>query len=508
MDWQAVAVEAGRIAQAWTADGGPGGAVLAFDGDDLRAQACGGLADLELGLPFRADTVVRFASISKHLMASLLLAEAGKPGIPALDDFLGSHLPLAPALGGVTIARALDMTGGLPDALEALWQLGVPPSAGMDHEALLGFVQRLDRLNFAPGSEIAYSNTGYRLVQAILAAHGIDYPARFAERLLRPLGGAMRFPYDTTEPVPHLAGGYWKSASGWRRGRYGLHISASGGWAGSAQDLASWLQALLAGRAPLEGVLPQLARRRTLSDGRPTAYGLGLARQELGAHLLVGHGGSLPGFRSYFLLDPETRAGVVVVCNREDAEPSALALKLFAALYGETLAEPARGVLPRGLFAMPGTPFWIEHQAGSLTWLGASDTLYPDGEGGVVNRSAHMPVRLRFEDGAIVGEISHVARRFVAVPGDLAAAPAWAGDWICPAQNARFSVVVAHGAARLITGAGPLRREIPLHPIGEGRALVQLDRDGPSSLRLCLAFSRDEVRLVSNRARGLRFSRG
>lgn len=507
MDWQAAAVEAGRIAQGWTAEGGPGGAVLVFDGDDLRAQACGGLADLELGLPFRADTVVRFASISKHLLAALLLAEAGKPGIPALDDFLGSHLGLSPALGGVTLARALDMTGGLPDALEALWQLGVPPSAAMDATALLGFVRRLERLNFAPGSEISYSNTGYRLVQAILAGRGIDYAGLLTERLLRPLGVALRFPDDTSEPVPHLAGGYWKSPAGWRRGRYGLHLSASGGWAGSAHDLVTWLQALLAGRAPLEGILPRLARRRPLADGRPTAYGLGLARQVLGAHLLVGHGGSLPGFRSYFLLDPETCAGVVVVCNREDAEPSALALKLFATLYGETLAEPARGILPRGLFAMPGTPFWIEHEAGSFTWLGASDTLYPDGEGGVVNRSAHMPVRLRFEDGAIEGEIGHVARRFVAVPGGIPADPAWEGEWICPAQNARFQVAVAGGEARLVGGAGPLLREIPLQPIGEGRALALLDRDGPSRLRLCLAFSHEEVRLVSNRARGLRFVR-
>lgn len=507
MDWQAAAVEAGRIAQAWTAEGGPGGAVLAFDGDDLRAQACGGMADLELGLPFRADTVVRFASISKHIMAATLLHEEGRPGIPALDDFLGSHLALSPAFAGVTLGRALDMTGGLPDALETFRLLGVPSSAALDHRAMLAFVRRLDRLNFAPGSEITYSNTGYRLVQAILAGHGIDYPALAAERLLRPLGIPLRFAYDFTEPVPHLAGGYWKDGQGaWRHGLYGMHISASGGWAGSAHDLVTWLQALLAGRAPLEGILPRLAHRRTLADGRPTGYGLGLARQRLGDHLLVGHGGSLPGFRSYFLIDPETHAGVVVVCNREDCETSALALKVMAALYGEPLAEPARGVLPRGLFAMPGTPFWIAHEAGTLTWLGASDTVYPDAGGGVVNRSAHMPVRLRFEDGAIVGEISHVARRFLAVPGGLEPDPAWEGEWVCAAQNARLAIVVQDGIARLVRGTGPLRAELELSPIGEGRALVE-NRDGSSGERVCLAFSRDELRLVSNRSRGLRFTR-
>lgn len=506
MDWQAAAVEAGRIAQGWTAEGGPGGAVVAFDGEELRAQACGGMSNLELGLPFAADTVVRFASISKHFMASLLLHEADQGDLPGLDEFLGAHLALSPALGGVTLGRAMDMTGGLPDAMETLWHLGVPPSAGMSHQALLDFVRRMDRLNFAPGTEISYSNTGYRLIQAILEARGIDYPALLTERLLRPLGVGLRFPYDDTEPVPQLAGGYWKSPAGWRHGRYGLHISASGGWAGSAHELVTWLQALMTGRGPLEGLLARLARRRTLTDGRPTGYGLGLARQVLGQHLLVGHGGSLPGFRSYFLLDPETHAGVVVVCNREDVEASTLALRVMAALHGVTLAEPARGVLPSGLYAMPGTPFWMEHAAGSVTWLDASDTVYPDGKGGVVNRSAHMPISLRMEGGAIVGEIGHVARRFLPVASGIAADAAWEGEWVCPAQNARFSVTVQNATARLVSGAGPLFTELPLRPLGEGRALVERC-EGPWSHRICLAFAGDEVRLVSNRSRALRFTR-
>ena len=97
MDWQAAAVEAGRIAQAWTAEGGPGGAVVLFDAASLRAEACGGLANLELSLPFRADTAVRYASISKHFLAALLLRADGLgqcEGMPGLDDFLGTYLGL------------------------------------------------------------------------------------------------------------------------------------------------------------------------------------------------------------------------------------------------------------------------------------------------------------------------------------------------------------------------------------------------------------------------------
>ncbi len=504
MDWQAAAGEAGRIAQVWTAEGGPGGAVLLFDTDSLRAEACGGLAVLELGLPFRADTAVRYASISKHFMAALLLQGEGLPG---LEDFLGAHLALPPAFGGVTVGRALDMTSGLPDAMETLWLLGVPPSATLGCAALLAFVRRLEGLNFAPGTEISYSNTGYRLVQAALAAKGIDYADALHARFVRPLGLGIRLPYDETEPVPALAGGYWKSPAGWRRGRYGLHISASGALAGSAHDLATWLQALMAGRPPVAGVLPGLARLRSLADGRPSGYGLGLARHALGGRVLVGHGGSLPGFKNHFLLDVQAGAGALVVSNREDTDAAGLALRVMAALHGVVLPQPARGTLPEGVYAMPGTPFWMQHAGGVVTYLGAQETVYPDGEGGVAGRSAHLPMRLRAEGGAIVGEVGHAARRFVPLPVEAGPEPGWAGSWVCPAQHARFEVALAGGEARLILGAGPLLAELPLRPIGEGRALLERV-EGPWSQRACLQFGRDDVRLVTNRSRVLRFVRG
>ena len=91
-----------------------------------------------------ADTAVRYASVSKHFMAALVLSEGTLP----LDDFLGAHLKLPPALGGVvTLGRALDMTGGLPDALETFRLLGVPSSATLGRAALFDFVRRIDALD-------------------------------------------------------------------------------------------------------------------------------------------------------------------------------------------------------------------------------------------------------------------------------------------------------------------------------------------------------------------------
>src|SRR3954453_15754442 len=136
MEWRRATEEAARIAAHWTAEGGPGGAIVLFDGADIHSEVFGGLASLELNLPFTAETVVRYASISKHFCASLLL-RLQADGVLSLNDALGAHLPVLPsAPAGVPIARALDMTGGLPDTMETLSLLGVPWTAAMDRHAL------------------------------------------------------------------------------------------------------------------------------------------------------------------------------------------------------------------------------------------------------------------------------------------------------------------------------------------------------------------------------------
>src|ERR1700689_418569 len=101
MDWHRDTEAASAIAARWTTEGGPGGAILLFDADDIRAEACGGFASLELRVPFTAETAIRYASISKHFLAALVL-RLSDMGVLTLDDMLGVHLPgLSPALAAV-----------------------------------------------------------------------------------------------------------------------------------------------------------------------------------------------------------------------------------------------------------------------------------------------------------------------------------------------------------------------------------------------------------------------
>ena len=500
-DWTRATAEAAALTGAWAEARGPGGAVVLFDSSGPQASSAGGFANIEHALPFTAETVNRYASISKHFMAATLLLE----DIP-LEAPLGTLVPGLPAaIGAVPLARALDMTGALPDMMEALWQQGAPFTASLSAADVHAALRRLPGVNAEPGTEMAYSNTGWRLAQWVIQAQrGVPYEEALARRLLRPLDLPIRFPTDETEPLPGLSTGYWHDGQAWRRGRYGMHFSASGGLAGSAMALARWCAALLGGRGPLDGMLERLAAPRSFADGSPSAYRLGLVAGQLGQTGLIGHGGSLPGYRNHVLMAPALGAGVVVLTNREE---DALwpALRVMAALAGEKLPSPPLG-MPSGLFATEKGPFWAELTPTSMSFMGGFEALVADPAGGARTIPAYLDASLRPEaDGSIRAYIGGAARHLFPVPTGLALDSRFVGRWREPVFGAVLTIH-ADGTA-LWPWAGGLGAETRLTPLPHGRALADLPH-GPWRHRPCLSLAADgSLRVASHRARVLQFAR-
>lgn len=186
LNWRAAGALAEQLLAGWQRRGEPGGAITLFDAEQLRATACAGLADLAQNTPFTVDSVVRYASVTKHIFAALALNATGRA--IRLDQRLGELLPtLQPALADVTVGQALDMTGGLPDVRETLGLLGISLHAVSEAQPVMQFVEGLEKLNYEAGSEIAYSNTGYRLLEAALRSKGYDFDQLVQQHIARPL---------------------------------------------------------------------------------------------------------------------------------------------------------------------------------------------------------------------------------------------------------------------------------------------------------------------------------
>ncbi len=495
-NWEAAQNAVKKFTAAWGTDQ-PGGAVIGFDANGIRFAEVGGVESLSTMASFGADTVVRYASVTKHAFCAMVLSH---PEAISLDDTLGQHLPeLQEPMASVTVARALDMSGGLPDTRECLSLLGLSVYTETKACPLMEFLARQTRLNYEAGTEVSYSNTGYRLVEMALERKGLFF-RDFIRKAGAQAGATLDAPDVWNDAVAGLVPGYWHDGEKWQLSAAGLHISASGSMTGSATSLANWLHLLLSGNAPFSGTLARLASPRALKDGTESGYGLGICRTVLDGHEFTGHGGSHPGYKTYFLLDQANQTGVVIVSNREDTNGSKIAQEAMAALLGLALPTVS-SALTDGLYVTETGPFWIKVKGSSVNWLDADTAVYEDKDGYVSSFSATSPLRLKMDGTTVTGQIGYPARRLMPAV-DTGVPASLAGRWFSD-EGATFEI----NCDAVVMGVGPVRHRMPLEPLGNGRFLFTL-KDGPWTKRVCLhVLSENRLELVLSRARMVEYSR-
>ncbi|MEI4473918.1 serine hydrolase domain-containing protein [Frigidibacter sp. MR17.24] len=481
-DWQAAREAAARALAIW--DGaGPGAVILGFGpAGEAFAQAAG--HEAPGGAALSAGSVLRWASMTKHVFANVLI----ESGLLPLDTALGAVLDMHPVPGAVTVRQALSMQGGLPDTREMLTLAGLSADEVTRADDLLRWSAALPRLNAEPGTEVAYSNAGYRLAEAALEARGMRFDAAVAAISAR-LGLGMRAAQFWSDPVPGLAPGHVPDPAGWRNGAQGMHLSAAGSLAGSARDLSGWLADLMTRDSFALQAAPAVLR-----DGRPTDYGLGLRRTAVAGRVLIGHGGSQSGYRAAFLLAPELRAGVVVLSNRDDADAEGMARRVLCAALGlEAPMRPATGWAAPGLYVGEGN-LWAEVRDASIVLRDAEEPLFADADGWASARPGRPVTRLRQDGADLVGEIGYLACRLRPVRPCADAIPE--GVW----HSDGHVITLRDGA--VTWGRGPNRRQSALEPLGGGRWLFRA-----MGRRICLRrTAADRIELSLARARVAEYS--
>ncbi|MFN7919651.1 MAG: serine hydrolase domain-containing protein [Bryobacteraceae bacterium] len=325
---------------------------VAQDGKTLIAKGYG-LADLDHRLLLTPHSRFYMASVSKHFtaMAALMAEREGKL---SLDDPLSKHIPEMPAYAaGIPLRRLLDHTAGLRDYL-LLWGLkGWTNESLLTEGPTLSLIARQKALDFEPGSEYSYSNTGYFLMaQVIQRATGQRLDAFLRDRAFSPLGmRATRFQHDHSEPVPDRAQGYSQHRAGqWRTASIGFDIAGSGGLYSNIEDMLVWARNF---EAPKIGgpLFEALMRPGKLNDGRalPRGYALGLEHEVVDGLTRISHSGGAIGYRTFFLRVPERKLSVVVLCNDGGADPRALALRVAGKFVPEIKPEATANEQPKPL---------------------------------------------------------------------------------------------------------------------------------------------------------------
>lgn len=304
----------------------PGAAVLVLkDGHPVFRRGYG-LAVVEDGTPVSPQSNFRLASVSKQFTAAaiLLLAEDGKL---CIDDPVKQWLPSLPAVADtVTLRQLLSHTSGLLDYEDLM----DPADTRQVHDSdVLQLLEKENRSYFAPGSAYRYSNSGYALLALVVGkASGSDFASFLRQRIFLPLGMNSTFAHqDGVDDVPHRAYGYSWIDGHWQRTDQSTTsaVLGDGGIYSSIDDLAKWDAALYDQRLLRRESL-QLAFSPATKTDEPDVPHYGFGWRINGDALW--HSGESIGFRNVIVRYPKQKLTVVVLSNRNDPEPYALALQI------------------------------------------------------------------------------------------------------------------------------------------------------------------------------------
>ena len=206
-----------------------------------------------------------------------------------------------------------------------------PADTRQVHDAdVLRLLETQPRTYFAPGTDYRYSNSGYALLALIVErASGQRYADFLRERLFRPLGMDHTVAYEAgVSEVAHRAWGYSFDNGRWLRTDQSTTsaVLGDGGIYSSIDDLAKWDAALYDGRLLKAASLQQAFTPFTATDDPEVRYGYGW--RITGDTLW--HSGETIGFRNVIVRAPQARTTVVVLTNRDNPEPYALAKRILA----------------------------------------------------------------------------------------------------------------------------------------------------------------------------------
>lgn len=320
----------------------PGCALGVIQGVQFVLKRGYGMADLEHGIPLSPSSVFRIGSTSKQFTAAatVLLAEEGKI---SLDEEIRTYLPeMRDYRTPVTVRHLLHHTSGVRDYLTLMRLTGKRDNDFYTDDEALDIIARQRELNFEPGTEYLYSNSGYFLLsQIVKRASGMSLRDYAGARIFEPLDMARtHFHDDHSEIVPNRAIGYAPlEAGGFQISMTTLPMVGDGGVFTSVEELHQWDQNFYHPRVGGNTFLDQMLTPGVLASGDTLEYAFGLRLGQYRGLDVVRHGGAFVGFRAEMMRFPEQRVTVICLCNLSTSQPWRFAEQV-ADVYLEGQLEP------------------------------------------------------------------------------------------------------------------------------------------------------------------------
>jgi CubicO group peptidase (beta-lactamase class C family) len=323
--------------------GSPGCVMAVARGGKLLYAKGYGLANIEQNIPLTPESVFDIGSTSKQFSAaSILLLE--KQGRLSVNDDVRKYIPELPDYGKkITILHLLNHTSGLRDYLVLFDLAGVNTDSVTTDEEALALISRQKALNFDPGSEWLYSNTGYFLLSLIVKrTSGQSLKEFAAEEIFQPLKMSRTMFRDSHKLlVPHRVLAYdpIEKGTGYTFDVSYFEQTGDGAVHTSVGDLLNWDENFYTAQVGGQAFLAELQEPGKLNNGKTLEYAKGLNISKYRGLRTVSHGGAWGGYRAQLLRFPDQHFSVVCLCNRSDGHPSRRAERVADIYLASLLAK-------------------------------------------------------------------------------------------------------------------------------------------------------------------------
>jgi CubicO group peptidase (beta-lactamase class C family) len=330
---------------------GPGCAVAVYENARVTLAKGYGQANLEFRAPITPTTPFIVGSLSKQFTAAAIALLVGDGKVKLTDD-VRKYLPELHDYGTpITIDHLVHHTSGLRDWWELVSLAGLRNDDTYAMEDVLAMTARQRGLNFKPGDQYLYSNTGYMMLALVVERAAGQTLRQFAdERIFKPLGmTATHFHDDHTEIAPGRAAAYSPDgAGGFRINIWNNDLVGQGGVMTTVLDRAKWDENFYTGKVGGPAFLALMHQQGRLNNGTTLAYAFGLEIRKYRGLDIVEHTGSTGGYRTVLTRFPAQHTSVVALCNVSDAAPAGLGKRVADALLRDRFTADVEVIRGQG----------------------------------------------------------------------------------------------------------------------------------------------------------------
>ena len=329
----------------WTNNETPGAAVAVVKDGAIIYKKGYGMANLEYDIPISPNSVFHIASISKQFTVfSILLLE--KEGKLSLDDDIRKYIPEVADFGKtITLRHLASHTSGLRDQWNLLAMAGWRMDDIITREHILKLVSKQKELNFTPGDEYLYCNTGFTLLAEVVSrVSKMSFAAFTKATIFEPLKMNNTLFYDDHEKiVKNRAYSYQSTGTGFKKSVLNFANVGATSLFTTVEDLSLWSMNFSKATIGDVSIFNKMKTLAILNNGETFGGALGQFVGKYKGLNEIQHGGADAGYRAYLTRFPDQNFSVIVFSNAAEFNPVRIAYKVVDIyLKDDFIPEPEK----------------------------------------------------------------------------------------------------------------------------------------------------------------------